>query len=252
MPPPATTISGGQRGGAAGRTCCPWADGTNGVTSPRTRPRGSRGHQGPQVSGVAATKGTLLGEDRGQALPTHLFAGPWTPQPTCMGSLGCPRVPHTAPCPPPASHQLQLLGVPWGHEEQPNPLGKVGEDQVPPHGVSQHLGLSPSPKGCSWASKALLGQGMQGTTSASSHEGTMDGSSLRPRLWGSTSPRQSPPSHAVPLAGVKPPPATGLAKLPVLRAGRGTGATQCHARTGAAAPGCVPPPPSLLGVAGTA
>lgn len=41
VPPPATVISVGQGGGAAGRQDISEADGTSRVTSPRTRARGS-------------------------------------------------------------------------------------------------------------------------------------------------------------------------------------------------------------------
>lgn len=87
VPPPASAISGG-----TGRRCR-WQDteGSSPTSSSSwllslgwwhqwghvSQDRGQRQWRGP-ASGAASTKGTPLGEDRGQALGSHLFTGPWT------------------------------------------------------------------------------------------------------------------------------------------------------------------------------
>lgn len=174
----------------------------------------------------------------------HLGLGQ-TPRAVCRG--GSPPL-----CGQPRPGQLPLHGEgQTGSRQQDMPLARKLSKQAAPVVCSparwRILFPVPSllppahspPRGCSGASKPPLGQGIQGIASASSREGIADGSSLRPRPWGGAAPQQSSPSHAVPLAGGKPPTATGSAKLPVLGAGEDQGRA-------------VPPPAALRAVAGTA
>lgn len=127
-----------------------------------------------------------------------------------MGEAALPSIGSPSWAAPPA--RARLWGQP-GNLGQDMPLARKLSKQAAPLVCSSPkqriLFPVPVPQGCSWASKLLLGQGIQGITSASSHEGIMDGSS----------------PTAVPLAGMKPPQATGLSKPPVL----GAGGDQGHA-----------------------
>lgn len=132
----------GRRHGTAAR----WqdisgADGSSGVVS-QDKGQGQRREPGPP--GVWGSSHTWKRTETRFCTATP-FTGPgtlWCVHTTCMGSPGYPCAMPTTSITPTAAPGCTL-----GTQGPAQPTGKVGGDGVTP-GVSQHLGLSPSPKGC--------------------------------------------------------------------------------------------------------